>query len=112
MVPLGLMNHLPVNTSPSGRWVLLLVRRGLDGVVYFDGGTTLKGAQNSIAACDDLITLFEAAEDFDFGGAGDACGDGDKFGALFTVVGLEHVDTLGELRLGGSAGGGGYGAGS
>jgi hypothetical protein len=34
-------------------------------VVYFDGGSTLKGAQYSIAAGDNLIAVFEAAEDFD-----------------------------------------------
>ena len=83
---------------------------GFDGVVYFDGGAALKGAQNSIAAGDNLIALFEAAEDFDIGGAGDAGGDGDEVSALLLVVGLEHVDALDELGLGGCAGGSGCAA--
>src|SRR5271155_2882027 len=70
------------------RRVLLFVRVGVDSVVYFDGSTTLKGAQNSIAACDDLITFFESAEDFDVSGAGDAGGYGDEFDALLLMVGL------------------------
>src|SRR5271170_7075167 len=99
------MNHLPANDAPPGLWLRLLVGVGFDGVVYFDGRAALKGAQNSIAAGDDLVTLLEAAEDLDVGGAGNAGGYGNEFGAELLVVRPEQVDSLDELGLGGSAGG-------
>ncbi len=104
------MNRLPAYAFWSGRRLGLLVSVHFDRVVYFDGGPTLKGAQNSIASGNNLVAFFEAAEDFDVCGAGDAGGYRNEFRALFFVVGPKDVDSLDELGLGGSASGGGYSA--
>ena len=77
---------------------------GSGGVIALDEGAALEGAQDLVAASDDLIARLEAGEDFDVGGPGDSGGDGDEGGAQFAMAGEEQVDSLGEIGLG-SAGG-------
>jgi hypothetical protein len=45
-------------------------------------------------ACDDLVAGFEAAEDFDIGGAGDAGGDGDEASAEAALVVGYEIDAV------------------
>jgi hypothetical protein len=68
-----------------------------DGIVAFDGDATLEGTQDLVMPCDNFVVLFEAAEDFDVSGAGDACGYGDKANAEAVVILGNEVDALNEV---------------
>ncbi len=86
---------------------LRLVVGGVDvfgTVVAFDDGSALEGAQDLVTAGDDLVAFFDATEDFDVGGSGDACSYGDEEGAELLALGLEEIDALDELRLFGGGG--------
>src|ERR1700692_3935582 len=84
----------------------------LQRVIAFDGGSAAQGAEDLVAASDDLVAGGEATEDLDVGASGDAGGDGDEAGAKLAVgVGAEDEDALDELGLGLGRGGGGDGAG-
>ena len=73
-------------------------------VVSFDDRTALKGSQNLVTACNNLVTLFDPTEDFDVCCAGDTGGDGDEDSSelvFISAVRLEQVDALNERRLAG-----------
>jgi hypothetical protein len=69
------------------------------GVVAFDLGSALEGAQDLVTAGDNLVALLQSAKNLDVGGSGDAGGDGNEFGAEVSVVGDEDVDALDDSRL-------------
>src|ERR1035438_5645223 len=98
--------------------------RGYGGVIAFDDGAALEGAQDLVAAGNDLlalleagehfdvglkqgeeiVTLLESGEHFDVGGSGDPGGDGNEDGAEFSAGGAESVDALVQHGPGGNGG--------
>ena len=81
---------------------LICIPGRFGSVVSFDDRAALKGSQNLVPACDNLVTLFDSAEDFDVGCAGDTSGDGDEDGSelvLIAAVRFEQIDTLNERGL-------------
>src|ERR1017187_1997646 len=79
---------------------------GYGGVVAFDDGAALKGAQDLIAAGNDLVALLESGEHFDVGGSRDPGGDRNEDDAEFSAGGAESVDALVQHGLGGNGGAG------
>src|ERR1035438_4622243 len=80
--------------------------RGYGGVIAFDDGAALEGAQDLVAAGNDLLALLESGEHFDVGGSGNPSGDGNEDDAEFSAGGAESVDALVQHGLSGNGGAG------
>src|ERR1700678_2007486 len=78
---------IPAFSYPLSAFSLLglVVGVGGGGVVAFDDGAALEGAEDLVTAGDNLVAVFEATQDFDVGGSGDAGGDGDEVDAKLAV---------------------------